>query len=421
MPGVRTGAGVVLGILLIVHQPSRAEATEAGIDLTGLIGAGYDSNYSLLGSARNVPPPFATGSQRSAGMWMLEAGAVGWLAPVDAVELTLEPDFRLIHFFDNELLVEPGVDLSVYVRPVPVLALGIGGGYRYYRFSYFLEDRFHEPHTWFELLLTPGDHRLSFLYSFAYRSMPPDNDPPDTGDVEELEHRARFSWRILMARIVTLGIAFEYDHVRGTEGWMQEDALKAVLGLEVAWRMIDAGVAYVPGVMWLENEGMGLLNRVSVWVGARYPEWIRYGLEYRYDDLMEIHRIADEIPYERHLVLFTLTFTWGASTPGYDASVQPDPGGEGEVVAVSAGHATFRVRAPDASSVSLAGSFNGWQTPGPDLEGPDGDGMWTLELDLEPGRHEIVYVVDGETVTPENAPAYAADGFGGKNAVIHVP
>jgi len=352
---------------------------------------------------------------------MLEAGAVGWLAPVDELELTLEPDFRLMHFFDNELLVEPGVDLSLYVRPVPALELGVGGGYRYYRFSYFLEDRFHEPHVWVELAVTPGNHRLSLLYSFAYRSMPPDRDPPDVGDVEESEHCARLSWKILMARIVTLGIAFEYARVRGTESWMQEDALKAVLGLEVAWRMIDAGVAYVPGVMWLENGGMALLNRVSLWVGVRYPDWLRYGLEYRYDDLMEIHRLADEVPFERHLALFTLTFTWGASTPGYDAPGQPELVEETEFVAVSDGHATFRMQAPGATSVTLTGSFNGWQTPGPALEGPDEDGSWTLELDLEPGRHEVVYLVDGETVTPENAPAYAPDGFGGKNAVILVP
>ena len=29
-----------------------------------------------------------------------------------------------------------------------------------------------------------------------------------------------------------------------------------------------------------------MLNQVSLWVDDRYPDWIRYGLEYQYDDLM---------------------------------------------------------------------------------------------------------------------------------------
>ncbi|MBW2262139.1 MAG: glycogen-binding domain-containing protein, partial [Deltaproteobacteria bacterium] len=298
----------------------------------------------------------------------------------------------------------------------------IGGGYRFYRFSFFSEDRFHEPHAWFELALTHGEHRLSAMYSYAYRRMPAERDPPDLHDRSESEHAARLLWEILFAGIVTLGIGLEYDHIRGTDGWMQEDALKAVLGLEVEWRMIDAGVAYVPGLMWLENEGMGMLNRVSVWAGGRYPEWIRYGLEYRYDDLMEIDGLQAEVPYDRHLALFTVTLRWGISTPGSGVHPAVEAGAATtETIVVSAGHATFRAEAPEASSVSLAGSFNGWQTPGPVFEGPDEDGMWILELDLPAGRHELVYVIDGETVTPRNAPAYASDGFGGKNAAILVP
>ncbi len=415
MQGVRDH-GILLGIILILHAPAVSEAFEAGVDLSGLVGAGYDSNYTLLGSARNVPPPFAsTDGPRSAGLWTLEAGAVGWLRPVDALELTLEPDFRMIHFFDNELLLEPRVDLSVYVHPAPVLELGIGGGYRYYRFSLFASDRFHEPHVWFEIAVTPGSHRLSAMYSYAYREMPPVRDPPGMRDRNEAEHAASLSWEILFAGIVTLGFGVEFDHVRGTEAWMQEDALKGVLGVEIAWRMIDAGAAYVPGVMWLDSGAMGMLNRASLWIGGRYPQWLRYGLEYRYDDLMQIDGLGADVPYERHLVLFTLTFSWGASTAG------PDAGEPEESIEVSPGRAIFRVEAPEASSVSLAGSFDGWQTPGPAFEGPDAQGMWTLELDLPPGRHEVVYVIDGQTVTPPGAPVHAADDFGGQNAVIVVP
>jgi 1,4-alpha-glucan branching enzyme len=88
---------------------------------------------------------------------------------------------------------------------------------------------------------------------------------------------------------------------------------------------------------------------------------------------------------------------------------------------VSEGRAVFRLRAPEANSASVTGSFNGWEDPGASLEGPDADGMWTLELDLPPGRYEVIYLVDGKSVTPDGAPSYQDDGFGGRNAVIVVP
>ena len=417
MSVARAGAGVLLGILLLIPHPARAGDLEAGLGLTGLVGAGYDSNYTLLYSDRNVPPPHAaTSGPRAAGLWTAEVGAVGWMKPLDVLELTLEPSFRTIHFFDNEFLVEPSVDLSVYVLAAKVLTLGFGGGYRYYSFSYLSEERFHEPHAWFEIAIGRSNHRLAALYMFAYRSLPPIVEPLDNVEQNETEHAARLTWEILFAHMVTLGIGVEYDHVRGTESWMQEDTIKGVLALKVAWRMIDAGVAYVPGLMWLENDGMGMLNRVSVWAGARYPGWIRYGVEYRYDDLMEIDALRAEVPYERHLALFTVTLSWGISTSG----TEPEAEKPGPII-VTPGHASFRVDAPGATSVSLVGSFNGWETPGPAFEGPDEQGTWTLEQDLPPGRHEIVYLVDGETVTPPDAPGYASDGFGGKNAVIIVP
>lgn len=57
----------------------------------------------------------------------------------------------------------------------------------------------------------------------------------------------------------------------------------------------------------------------------------------------------------------------------------------------------FSLERPGASSVALAGDFNGWDTAATPMADPDGDGTWVVVVDLEPGRHEYKFVVDGST------------------------
>ncbi len=54
----------------------------------------------------------------------------------------------------------------------------------------------------------------------------------------------------------------------------------------------------------------------------------------------------------------------------------------------------FRFRDPHASTVTLAGDFNGWNTTSHPLEHRAED-LWVLEVDLPPGRHEYKFFVDG--------------------------
>lgn len=60
--------------------------------------------------------------------------------------------------------------------------------------------------------------------------------------------------------------------------------------------------------------------------------------------------------------------------PGVTSAVMPGMG-----AIPHAGGVTFRVWAPSASSVSVAGSFNGWQQPGRALEWEQG-GMWAADV-----------------------------------------
>lgn len=73
----------------------------------------------------------------------------------------------------------------------------------------------------------------------------------------------------------------------------------------------------------------------------------------------------------------------------------------------------------DASSVAVAGDFNGW-TPQPmRARTVNGNRVWTTTLPLREGEHQYMFVVDGEKwVTDPLAPVQREDGFGHRNAVI---
>lgn len=81
---------------------------------------------------------------------------------------------------------------------------------------------------------------------------------------------------------------------------------------------------------------------------------------------------------------------------------------------------TFRHQ-PDvaAQSVSLAGSFNQWDMGATPME--NHDGIWSVTIDLPPGRHQYKFVVNASAwMTDEWAADFADDGFGGKNSVVEV-
>lgn len=78
----------------------------------------------------------------------------------------------------------------------------------------------------------------------------------------------------------------------------------------------------------------------------------------------------------------------------------------------------FRVYVPEATFVTIAGSFNGWSdwtTPMTD----DGTGVWSITVDLDEGKkYQYKYVVDGFWIAdPDNTNA-TPDGYGGVNSII---
>ena len=56
--------------------------------------------------------------------------------------------------------------------------------------------------------------------------------------------------------------------------------------------------------------------------------------------------------------------------------------------------AAFKLDAPYATRVYVAGCFNGWDATANPLDRDD-DGLWSCTLSMEPGKHEYRFVVDG--------------------------
>lgn len=82
---------------------------------------------------------------------------------------------------------------------------------------------------------------------------------------------------------------------------------------------------------------------------------------------------------------------------------------------------TFRLYAPDAKSVHLAGSFNDWNTSETPMQGPDSHGYWSVTLTLPDGRYEYKFVVDGgRWLEDPQAMDRSPDGYGGFNSVVYV-
>jgi hypothetical protein len=87
-------------------------------------------------------------------------------------------------------------------------------------------------------------------------------------------------------------------------------------------------------------------------------------------------------------------------------------GGEsGEAVTI---FVHFRLDAPTASEVRLAGSFTGWE-PRYAMH-PAGEGSWSVLIPLQPGVHDYAFVVDGREWVADPAAPAVDDGFGGENS-----
>jgi 1,4-alpha-glucan branching enzyme len=87
---------------------------------------------------------------------------------------------------------------------------------------------------------------------------------------------------------------------------------------------------------------------------------------------------------------------------------------------ITDGKATeFILYAPQAKKVSLAGSFNNWDTKRFSAK-KDTKGNWLVKLNLKPGRHEYKFFVDGNWWNDPQCTSNIQNSFGTSNSIIEV-
>jgi 1,4-alpha-glucan branching enzyme len=80
---------------------------------------------------------------------------------------------------------------------------------------------------------------------------------------------------------------------------------------------------------------------------------------------------------------------------------------------------TFKISAPNAKDVRLAGDFNSWDASSASLK-KSKDGLWQRDLTLKSGRYEYKYLVDGLWQRDPLNSLSVTNTFGSENSVIEL-
>ncbi|MFA5388398.1 MAG: isoamylase early set domain-containing protein [Candidatus Omnitrophota bacterium] len=80
---------------------------------------------------------------------------------------------------------------------------------------------------------------------------------------------------------------------------------------------------------------------------------------------------------------------------------------------------TFKINAPNAKDVRLAGDFNSWDASSTTLK-KSKEGLWKRDLNLRSGRYEYKYLVDGEWQRDPLNNLFVVNNFGTENSVIEL-
>ena len=111
-----------------------------------------------------------------------------------------------------------------------------------------------------------------------------------------------------------------------------------------------------------------------------------------------------------------------ASIKSEPAKLEPSKAGPVKTLTepkAAAPKAQLKLVKPDAKAVYVAGSFNEWNPARTPLTRVS-DGTWIGELSGISGRHEYLFVVDGQWLLDPNAKESVQNPFGGRNSVLVV-
>jgi len=83
------------------------------------------------------------------------------------------------------------------------------------------------------------------------------------------------------------------------------------------------------------------------------------------------------------------------------------------------GNTAFVLRAPEAKSVYVTGSFNDWSLD-ETCRMVNNDGVWTLKVNLKPGTYKYQFIVDGKWQEDPSNTSIERNSFGDINSLIEV-
>jgi len=79
----------------------------------------------------------------------------------------------------------------------------------------------------------------------------------------------------------------------------------------------------------------------------------------------------------------------------------------------------FKFYAPGAKKVSVAGTFNNWDTRKLSAK-KDSKGNWAAKVNLKPGRYEYKFFVDGSWSNDPRCTACVPNSFGSQNCLVEI-
>jgi hypothetical protein len=197
-----------------------------------------------------------------------------------------------------------------------------------------------------------------------------------------------------------------HEYLDGDRAQVNEEARADADRFANAMKAYANGIE-VPGAE-VDRAVMGRLQQRNEWEARREGVW-------QWMLAPQVIRVRPAVAAAA-LVILAVSATWLATrfaSPAADESTV--------VATAPTVFVRFELSAPEAQTVGLVGSFNEWSGEAtPLIRSPD-TGVWSATVPLIPGKHEYLFVIDGEQWVPDpQAHAQVDDGFGQTNSVITV-
>jgi len=81
--------------------------------------------------------------------------------------------------------------------------------------------------------------------------------------------------------------------------------------------------------------------------------------------------------------------------------------------------AEFKIYAPSAKRVNLAGNFNNWDTKVLSAK-RDSKGNWVVKVGLKPGKYEYKFFVDNSWLNDPRCTSCVPNTFGSHNCIVEI-